>query len=75
MNWAVEPEERARRERVRTRLFTGMLLAYGYALLGGSVWEPVTTGQPFGVNNALIAVLALAMHAYALYIAPGGESA
>ena len=74
MNWAVDPEERARRDRVRMKLFTTMLVAYGYAILGASLWEPLTGGRPIEPIHALLAALGLAMHATALYLAPQGEA-
>ncbi len=72
MNWAVEPEEAARRNRVRIKLFTMMLVTYGYAVLAGSLWEPFTSGA-FGSANFAMAAFGMAMHALALYIAPRGE--
>jgi hypothetical protein len=37
MNWAVEQEERARRDRIRTKLIVGISVAHGYAVLGGAL--------------------------------------
>lgn len=68
-----EKEARAHRRRVRTKLFNSMLVAYGYALLAGALWEPLTKGQPFTPAKIGLTALALAMHGFALYIAPDGE--
>jgi hypothetical protein len=73
VNWTVEPEERARRDRVRAKLFTAMLTAYGYAMLGASLWEPVTRGENLEWPNYVLAFAGLVSHAVALYIAPRGE--
>lgn len=72
MNWAVDPEERARRDRARIRLFTTMLATYGYAVLGASVWEPLTAGS-IEARNVMWALFGVVMHVGALYIAPRGE--
>lgn len=72
MNWAVEPEERARRERIRMKLFTAMLSTYGYAILAGSFWGPLTSGT-FHFSNLGLAAFGIGMHLLALYIAPRGE--
>jgi hypothetical protein len=74
VNWAVEPEECARRDRVRLKLFGTMLLAYGYAMLGGSLWQPLSGAEPITAVNLAVAALGLVFHAIALYIAPKGES-
>jgi hypothetical protein len=46
MTKIVDPIERARRWRVRIKLFSSMLATYGYAVLAGAAWEPLTKGQP-----------------------------
>jgi hypothetical protein len=70
----VDAEERARRERTRIKLFSTILVTYGYALLGGALWEPLTKAQILGAQNLVLAAIALSMHAIALYIAPRGEA-
>ena len=65
--------EKARRDRVRTKLFSTMLATYGYALLAGAAWEPLTKGQPFTPAKIGLTVVAVALHVLALYIAPHGE--
>jgi hypothetical protein len=37
MSWIVEPEERARRDRVQIKLFGSLLTNYGYAILAGAL--------------------------------------
>jgi hypothetical protein len=70
----VEAEERARRERTRIKLFATMLVTYGYALLGGALWEPLTKAQTLQIQNLVLAAIALSMHGVALYIVPRGEA-
>lgn len=71
MNWAVEPEECARRDRVRTKLFASILTTYGYAILAGSIWTPLVDGT-LGLANIAFGALGFALHGLALYIAPRG---
>ncbi len=73
MSGLVEPEERARRWRVRIKLLGTLLATYGYAILAGAAWEPLTKGQPFTTAKVVLAGAAVAMHVLALYIAPDGE--
>ena len=73
MNWAVEPEECARRDRVRIKLFGSILVTYGYAILAGSLWQPLSGGREFTAENLSLVAVGLAFHALALYIAPRGE--
>lgn len=73
MNWAVDDEERARRDRVRMKLFGAMLVGYGYAILAGSIWQPLANAEAIAASNYILAALGLAFHAIALYIAPKGE--
>lgn len=61
MNWAVEPEECARRDRVRAELFGAMLLAYGYAMLAGSLWQPLSGAEPITPRNLSVAAVGLAV--------------
>lgn len=72
MNWAADPEERVRRDRIRIKLFTTMLATYGYAVLAGSFWGPLTSGT-FQFSNLGLAVFGIVMHLLALYIALRGE--
>lgn len=72
MNWAVDDEERARRDRVRIKLLTSILTSYGYAVLAGSFWTPLTEGDLHSVN-LWFAAFGIVLHAAALYIAPRGE--
>jgi hypothetical protein len=59
---------------VRTKLFTGMMTTYGYALLGAAAWDPLAKGEPFDLRNLMAVVIGFAMHGFALYISPRGES-
>jgi hypothetical protein len=68
-----DPAERARRERVRIKLATVILVAYGYALLGGAFWQPLSGGEPFTPQKLALAGVGLALHALAIYISPRGE--
>ena len=56
MKRAVEPKECARRDRVRTKLFASILTTYGYAVLAGSLWGPLTEGTLNLANAALVAL-------------------
>jgi len=69
-----DPVERARARRVRIKLLSTMLATYGYAILAGAAWDPLTKGQPFTAPKVILALLAVAMHGLALYIAPDGEA-
>ena len=69
-----ELQEREHAERTRIKLFASMPVAYGYALLGGALWEPLTKAEPFTGGKLVLVAIALAMHGYALYIAPRGEA-
>ncbi|MBL8552387.1 MAG: hypothetical protein JNJ73_20525 [Hyphomonadaceae bacterium] len=73
MSNALAPEERSRRVRIRIKLVTAILLAYGYALLGGALWEPLSSGSGFQPHHILLALVGLAMHGAAIYISPKGE--
>ena len=66
--------EKERRERVRTKLLGSMLATYGYALLAGAAWEPLSKGNLVSSRGLIAAAVGLAMHAVALYIAPQGEA-
>ncbi len=68
-----DPAEKARAERVRTKLFGSMLAAYGYALLGSALWDPLAKGGLFTSRSLVAAAMGVAMHGLALYIAPKGE--
>ncbi len=59
MTWAVDPEERARRDRIRIKLFIAILTTYGYALLAGSLWQPLSGGVELSVGNILLVTLGL----------------
>jgi hypothetical protein len=66
--------ERARRERIPIKLLTTMLTAYGYALLAGAAWEPLTHDLALTSGNIILALTALVFHGLALYVAPEGEA-
>jgi hypothetical protein len=70
----MDKEESARRDRVRIKLFSSMLATYGYALLAGAAWEPLTKGEAFTAPKLGLTLVAVALHALALYIAPNGEA-
>jgi len=69
-----DKKEQTHEERIRMKQFAAMLLAYGYALLAGAVWDPFTKHQLFGLRNLAIGVFAVALHGLSLYIAPKGEA-
>lgn len=55
------------------KLFGAMLVGYGYAILAGSIWQPLANAEAIAASNYILAALGLAFHAIALYIAPKGE--
>jgi hypothetical protein len=69
----VDIEEKARRDRIRTKLFGSMLATYGYALLAAGAWEPLAKGQGLTPSNILALCAGVFVHVLALYIAPKGE--
>ena len=69
----LDAAERSRRWRIRIKLFGAMLTTYGYALLAGGAWEPLSKGEALTVRSAVAVAVAVAMHVFSLYIAPHGE--
>jgi hypothetical protein len=66
---------RARRARARMKLIVTLMIAYGYAMLGAALWQPLSSGAQLDVVNAAVALAGLAMHGVAVYVAPDGEGA
>ncbi len=71
MRWA--KEGRARRDRIRVKQLTAILVAYGYAILAGAIWTPVTEGT-LSSGNVTLGSLGFVLHGIALYISPRGEA-
>ena len=59
--------------RSRWKLLASMMTTYGYALLGGTVLQPLLKGGPVSWTVLAGAGLGVVFHALALYISPKGE--
>ena len=65
--------ERKRRWRERMKLLTANMTAYGYALTGSALLDPVFKTAGFKPLNFVMITAALALHVVAGYLVPEGE--